>query len=134
MKHCIRRIKSRRLLLLSLLEKDYDESPTLVEWIPDNFGEDSYPQHFRFTKAEIVELVLLLKIPPKVILDNGAVVDSFTALCILLKRFAYPCRLIVLQHFFGISLRKLSRIINYMIEHMYKFQELLVWDVRRVTS
>ncbi len=43
-------------------------------------------------KNDIYNLAFALKLPEVYRCYNGLVVDSVEALCICLKRFAYPCR------------------------------------------
>ena len=48
---------------------------------------------FRFAKTrDIPLLVEALGVPPIFICENGRICDGNEALCIVLKRFAYPCR------------------------------------------
>lgn len=48
--------------------------------------------HFRFYKADIRRLRVLFEIPDEIILKNRIKVSGEEALCILLKRLAYPNR------------------------------------------
>lgn len=48
--------------------------------------------HFRFYKRDIHRLVAAFNIPEDIILKTGAKVKGIEALCILLKRLAYPNR------------------------------------------
>lgn len=48
--------------------------------------------HFRFYKADIRRLVVSFDIPHEIILKTGSKVTGELALCILLKRLAYPNR------------------------------------------
>ena len=58
--------------------EDMDESQCLVE--------------FRFKKGDIYNLASSLRLPEVFRCGNGLVVDSVEALCICMKRLAYPCR------------------------------------------
>jgi len=53
--------------------------------------------HFRFKKLDILRLQQGLKIPNVIQCDNGTTVSGIEGLCMLLKRFAYPNRLFVIQ-------------------------------------
>ena len=45
---------------------------------------------FRFSKNEIYQLVHVFRFPESFTCYNGTVVDAVEALCIALKRYAYP--------------------------------------------
>lgn len=51
--------------------------------------------HFRFYKADIHRLVAAFNIPEEIILKTGSKVKGIEALCILLKRLAYPNRFVL---------------------------------------
>lgn len=51
--------------------------------------------HFRFYKADIRRLRFLLNIPENIILKTRCRVAGEEALCILLKRLAYPNRFVI---------------------------------------
>ena len=65
--------------------------PPVVMGLPD----DQFRAEFRFRKCEINELAELLRIPPIVKGKHGNKVDRVTALCYVLKRYAYPNRVTV---------------------------------------
>ncbi|KAF0723151.1 hypothetical protein Ae201684P_015649 [Aphanomyces euteiches] len=71
--------------------------------------------HFRFTSAQIKQLVELLKLPWLLTLSNGSRCRAELAMYILLKRMAYPCRLCDLEEFFGLRRDMLSRILSFMV-------------------
>ena len=58
----------------------------------DNMSEDECNVEFRFNRNDIPRLVEVFQIPDQITCYNGVVCNSKEALCILLKRFAYPCR------------------------------------------
>ena len=47
---------------------------------------------FRYNKREIYQLVEIFQLPEQTRCYNGTVLNSIEALCVCLKRFAYPCR------------------------------------------
>ena len=61
----------------------------------------------------------VLEIPNEIKCYNGLKVDASEALCILLKRFAYPCRYADLVCRFGRPIPSISIIANYMLSFMY---------------
>ena len=72
----------------------------------------------RFKAEQIRELAVLLKIDDPVITDNRLHVPDIEALCILLRRLAYPCRLYDLSLIFGRYEENISRIVSFMITHI----------------
>ena len=58
----------------------------------ERMDENECLVEFRFKKEDIYSLVNVFQLPDVVRCENGVVVDSVEALCIFLKRFAYPCR------------------------------------------
>ena len=47
---------------------------------------------FRFYRNDIYNLIDALRIPAEFTCYNGLRVDAVEAMCIVFKRFAYPCR------------------------------------------
>ena len=47
---------------------------------------------FRLYRHDIYRLAELLNLPDKIVCYNRSTVDKIEGLCILLKRFSYPCR------------------------------------------
>ena len=58
----------------------------------NNMSDDECISEFRFQKNDIVFLCQTLQIPFEIKCYNGTVVSGIEALCICLKRLAYPCR------------------------------------------
>ena len=67
---------------------------------------------FRFTKREIYQLVETFELPEQIRCYNGTVLNSVEALCVCLKRFAYPCRYVDLIPRFTRPVPHLSMIAN----------------------
>lgn len=93
--------------------------------------------HFRFYKVDIRRLRALFDIPHEIILPNRIKVSGEEALCILLRRLAYPNRYVTnlcadffkfilwyvirlsdLMQFFPRGISALSLIFNAMVEHI----------------
>ena len=74
---------------------------------------------FRFEKRDIPLLVEALGVPPIFICQNGTICDGNEALCIALKRFAYPCRYSDMIPIFGRSVPELSMISNEVVHWIY---------------
>lgn len=100
---------------------------------------DSYCHiHFRFYKADIFRMKALLNIPNEIILKTRIRVNGEEALCIMLRRLAYPCRWNVyvfyskfsmktvhfryadLMQFFPRGRSALSEIFNFMVDHILR--------------
>ena len=54
--------------------------------------EDDWEVEFRFRNWDTVKLAAALQLPETIKCQNGVVADTIEGLCMLLKRFAYPCR------------------------------------------
>ena len=74
---------------------------------------------FRVEKADIPLLIDALRMPPEFVCKNGTVCDATEGLCILLKRFAYPCRYSDMIPIFGRSVPELSIISNEITDWLY---------------
>ena len=81
-----------------MLVKECEETaPVLPYWKYDSFSlenmlEDECLSEFRVSKLDIPRLLRVLRIPREIVCENGTKVSGLEGLCILLKRFAYPCR------------------------------------------
>ena len=69
------------------------KNPDFPYWQYDPFNlhdlcDDECKAEFRFLKDDIH----LLQVPDEVVCYNRLIVDGIEALCVLLKRFAYPIR------------------------------------------
>ena len=58
----------------------------------DSMSDDECQAEFRFYKNDVYDLMAVLGFPETFTSYNGLTVDGTHALCIFLKRFAYPCR------------------------------------------
>ena len=74
---------------------------------------------FRVEKKDIPELVHALRIPETVKCYQGTICEAEEALCILLKRFTYPCRYSDLIPCFGRPVPELAMITNEMVNYIY---------------
>ena len=73
----------------------------------------------RFVKRDIVRLAALLELPAVIYASNGCVCPRVDALCMVLRRFAYPNRLCDLEAFFGRPTSALSLLINKTIRILW---------------
>ena len=74
---------------------------------------------FRVKKGDIPVLAEALGIPDSFICDQGTVSDGVEGLCLLLRRFAYPCRFSDLIHRFGRPVPVLSMISSTVMDFIY---------------
>ena len=74
---------------------------------------------FRVDKRDIALLVEALRVPPIFKCSNGTICDGTEGLCIVLKRFAYPCRYSDMMPIFGRSVPELSMICNQVTDWIY---------------
>jgi hypothetical protein len=80
----------------------------------------------RFELQHIALLTVILGLPQVVITENRLRVIAIDALCIFLRRFAYPNRLFDCTHIFGRTMDELSRISNHIMHYLYdRFHHLL---------
>ena len=70
-------------------------------------------------KRDIALLVEALRVPPIFKCTNGTICDGTEGLCIVLKRFAYPCRYSDMIAIFGRSVPGLSVISNQVRDWIY---------------
>jgi len=81
---------------------------------------------FRFTKGEIYKLLDAFELPEEIRCYNGTVMQSVEALCITLKRFAYPCRYVDLIPRFARPVPHLCMAANLITDKIFiRFQHLL---------
>lgn len=118
------KIDDEELIMLNLgLEEDESR---LLQSVPREFGRftrgprlnlDSLSdqcclEYFRFNRAKIRDLCRFLDLPQRMRADNRIEWSSEEGLCILLRRLAYPCRLVDLQGLFGRNVSDIGRIAN----------------------
>lgn len=81
---------------------------------------------FRFEKQDIVRLCTALHIPGQFRCYNGTICTGIDALCILLRRLAYPNRLVDLVNVFGRRKEEISMIFNHVLSFVFDhFNHLL---------
>ena len=85
----------------------------------ENKTSAEYKADFRVDKRDIALLVETLRVPPIFKCSNGTICDGTEGLCIVLKRFAYPCRYSDMIPIFGRSVPELSMISNEVTDGIY---------------
>ena len=109
-----------------ILLYDYNWSkPLFLYWKFDQFNIDSWDDEecrteLRFAKEDLPVLNTVLRVPDKISCQQGTTCSGDEALCILLKRFAYPCRYSDMVNRFGRNLTELCLIFNEVIDFLYE--------------
>ena len=85
----------------------------------DKFSDSTCYTQFRFYKSDIEKLAESLQLPPQVVTDERDKVPRVEALCIVLRRLAYPVRYNDLRFLFGRKEGTLSRIFNCTLRLIY---------------
>jgi hypothetical protein len=85
---------------------------------------------FRFSIDEIYTLCELLRIPKVWKTKSRCVAPGWEVLCMLLRRFSYPCRLCDLQPMFGRKKSHISEFINELVHYLYEtWKDKLFWGI-----
>ena len=110
---------------LFLYDINQSKNPDFPYWAYDTFDLDKLTDseckaEFRFLKGDIYNLKEILGIPDEIRCYNRLVVDGIEALCILLKRFAYPIRYSDMIPRFGRPVPQYSIITNHIMDHIYQ--------------
>ena len=92
----------------------------------DSMNNDECKAEFRFEKSGIHRICATLGIGDVIVTYNRHVIPSLEALCIFLRRFAYPSRLSDMVPRFGRSVPMLSIIFSHMLNFIYnRYKHLL---------
>ena len=97
----------------------------------ENLNEDECRSEFRFMKRDIFDLCDIFRIPEEIKCYNGVKADKEEALCIFLKRFAYPCRYQDIMFRFGRPVPQICMISNYMMNLIYTNWGHLLSDMQQ---
>ena len=129
MAHFENAIDDEEFLLLYDINKS--KNPDFPYWNYERFNldflnEDECVANFRFKKNDIYDMKDLLQIPDDVHCYNGTKVDGIEALCIFMRRFAYPIRYGDMIPAFGRPVPELCMISYNILNHIYNnFSRLL---------
>ena len=99
-------------------------NPPFPYWKYDPFDlnqmtEAECKAEFRVEKQDIPTLAEALQIPERFTCPQGAVVDGIEGFCMLLKRFAYPCRYSDMISRFGRPVPESSMITTTVMDYVY---------------
>ena len=79
-----------------------------------NQSKPIYP----FGKNDLYTLLDVFNVPNRIIASQGTACSDIEALCILLKRLAFPCRYSDMTPMFGRNMTKMCLIYNKMVDHI----------------
>lgn len=145
---------ARDLLLLSFFEGSVTEDEFLLLYDVNTSKNPEYPYwdykrfcleekddaecktEFRFEKSDIPLLVEVLGVPEKMKCKQGTVCEGTEALCMLLKRLAYPCRYSDLMSAFARPVPEVSMIVNQVVDFIFDHHSHRVteWNHRILNS
>jgi hypothetical protein len=123
------------IMLTAALHEEFeaDGFVDLGERLDINNLPFSAKEMFRFTENEIHQLCEHLRIPEKWVTKSRYAAPGWEVLCMLLRRFAYPCRLKDLQLMFGRQKSHISEFINELVHFLHeKWESKLFWAVEHL--
>ena len=92
----------------------------------DELTDDECWSEFRFNRRDIYKLKEVFNIPEEIVTYNRLSVDGIEALCIFLKRFAYPCRYSDMVQRFARPVPQYSIVSSLIMNRIYlNFRHLL---------
>ena len=94
----------------------------------DKYNSDECKAEFRVEKADIPRLVEALQLPATLKCNQRSICDSSEALCMLLKRMAYPCRYSDIIPHFPRPVSVLSLITNETLDFIYQNHSHLITE------
>ena len=130
--HQQRLINDEEFLLLYNINTS--ASPDFPYWTYDNFDWDSLSDEeckaeFRFYRNDTYQMLDVLQLPDEIICYNRFHVDGFEALCIMLERFAYPCRCLDVMLRFAKPVPQLCMASNHVMNLIYTQWNHLLTDL-----
>lgn len=84
-----------------------------------NIDESECISEFRTRKEDITMLAVALRLPANIHCPNRTICERTEALCMLLRRFAYPCRYYDMINRFGRPVPELCLITNTILDYTY---------------
>ena len=107
-----------------LYDIDTAKSPDFPYWNYEAFkldstSDDECQGEFRFYKNDVYDLIEVLGFPETFTCYNGLTGDGTEALCIFLKRFAYPYRYLDMILRFARPVPQLCMTSNMVMDHLY---------------
>ncbi|XP_065067584.1 uncharacterized protein LOC135693124 [Rhopilema esculentum] len=99
----------------------------------DEMTNDECKGEFRFEKRDIFNLQEIFHFPEEIVTYNRIRVDTTEAICILLKRFAYPCRYMDMIPRFARPVPEICVIFNTLMRMFYEQWGFLLNSFERET-
>ena len=99
----------------------------------ENLTEEECWLKFRFQKNDLGRLGQELGSPTEIRCANGVVETRINALCILLRRLAYPSRYVDLWEVFGRHPTELSVIFNETLQHIFNNKIHLLQNINNLS-
>ena len=111
-------------LLLYNINNPSNNNLVIPFWNHERFDleritDDECKLEFLFLKNDIYALYGALDIPDEIVCCNGFKVSGICGLCVLLKRFAYPCRYTDMIPRFALSVPQLCMVSNTMLSYVF---------------
>ncbi|XP_064650929.1 uncharacterized protein LOC135502205 [Lineus longissimus] len=105
--------------MLLILHDDEREKPRRFGVLLQDLDDETYRRIFRFERQDVERLCLALQIPEMVTCRNGTSVHGLDALHVLLRRLAYPNRLIDISIDHWKTPSEVSYIVHRMLDLIY---------------
>ena len=109
---------------LLLWDRFTSKNPCFPYWDYENFQLDELDPaeckaEFRFEKSDLHDVAEALQIPETFRCQQRSICDGMEGLCMVLKRFAYPCRYSDMISRFAKPVPVLSMITNTVVDYIY---------------
>ena len=132
--HNIGSIDDEELCLLYDLYKS--KNPDINHWTDVKFDLDTYSEEechhiSRFGKKNIYEIADTLETPEYIRCYNNVTIHKVEALCMTLRRFAYPNRYSDLLNLFGRSVPQISIATSNMVDFLFDRWSYLLTDLNQ---
>ena len=85
----------------------------------EDMDDAEFKAEFHFHKEDIPQLAEVLGLPETFTCSQGSVTNGIEGLCVMLKRFSYPCRYSDLIPLFGHRVPVMSMICNTVVDFVY---------------
>ena len=119
-----------------LYDLNTSKTPEIPYWQYDPFSlenmhKDECKAEFRIEKENLHDLVEALQLEDEQFMYNRLKVDTIEAICVLLKRLAYPCRYLHVVPRFARPVAEICVINNHMMNLIYDQWVFLLTDLNR---
>ncbi|CAB1110586.1 unnamed protein product [Ectocarpus sp. CCAP 1310/34] len=121
--------------IYAMARLELDDTPTSIARrdVTAFFSPQDCVNFLRFTQSQVMLMLDLLLIPAFIRTDCGFVVSGSGALCVLLYRLAFSCRLKDMRLVLGMSESCICEVFNWMLHFLdFRWVYLLSLDVARL--